>query len=184
MVRKTKKYNRIKSHLVLKTKKLTPREKRYCSCLMKVRSKKVRNPYGICTAAGYNKQGLVRDKQITCSKYYDLSRYPLRIHADTKVARVQIDFQQKDPEIRSLFFEQFKELKNIFHSTQNEEWNWEENYTSEFGIEWSRVYIELENVNIYNKENWQEIFEFFEGKLLKFDEFWNEFFELFKQLED
>ncbi len=108
----------------------------------------------------------------------------LRIHADTKVARVQIDFQQKDPEIRSLFFEQFKELKNIFHSTQNEEWNWEENYTSEIGIEWSRVYIELENVNIYNKENWQEIFEFFEGKLLKFDEFWNEFFELFKQLED
>ena len=79
MVGKTNKYNKIKSHLVLKTKKLTPREKRYCSCLMKVRSKKVRNPYGICTAAVYNKQGLVRDKQITCSKYYDLSRYPLRI---------------------------------------------------------------------------------------------------------
>tara|TARA_B100000676_G_scaffold150845_1_gene148920 strand:- start:672 stop:1010 length:339 start_codon:yes stop_codon:yes gene_type:complete len=80
MVRKTKKYNRIKSHLVLKTKKLTPREKRYCSCLMKVRSKeKTRNPYGICTAAVYNKQGLVRDRVIKCSKYYDLSRYPLRI---------------------------------------------------------------------------------------------------------
>ena len=80
MVRKTKKYNRLKSHLVLKTKKLNPREKRYCSCLMKVRVKeKTINPYGICTAAVYNKQGLTRDKVIKCSKHYDLSRYPLRI---------------------------------------------------------------------------------------------------------
>ena len=79
MVRKTKKYNRIKSNKVLRTKKLTPREKRYCSCLMKVRSKKVRNPYGICTSAVYNKQGLVRDKVVSCSKYYDLQKYPLRI---------------------------------------------------------------------------------------------------------
>jgi hypothetical protein len=79
MVRKTKKYNKIKSHLVLKTKKLTPREKRYCSCLMKVRGKDIGNPYGICTAAVYNKQGLVRDKVITCSKHYDLSKYPLKI---------------------------------------------------------------------------------------------------------
>ncbi len=108
----------------------------------------------------------------------------LRIHADTKIARVQIDFQQKDADIRSLFFEQFKELKKIFHSTQNEVWNWEENYISELGIEWSRVYIEIENVNIYDKNTWREIFEFFESKLLRFDDFWNEFRELFKQLED
>ncbi len=80
MVRKTKKYNRLKSHLVLKTKKLNPREKRYCSCLMKVRSKdKVGNPYAICTSAVYDKQGFTRDKVIKCSKHYDLSRYPLRI---------------------------------------------------------------------------------------------------------
>jgi len=77
--KKTKNFNRIKSNIVLKTKKLTPREKRYCSCLMKVRSKRVRNPYGICTSSVYNKQGVVRVKQIKCSKYYDLSKYPLRI---------------------------------------------------------------------------------------------------------
>ena len=75
----TKKYNKIKSHLVLKTKKLTSREKRYCSCLMKVRGKGINNPYGICTAAVYSKQGVARDTMVPCTKHYDLSRYPLRI---------------------------------------------------------------------------------------------------------
>ena len=80
MAKKTKKnYNRIKSNLVLKTKKLNPREKRYCSCLMKVRRQGIKNPYGICTSAVYTKQGEVRDKMIKCTVYYDFSKYPLNI---------------------------------------------------------------------------------------------------------
>ena len=77
--KQTKKYNRIKSHLVLRTKKLAPIEKRYCSCLMKVRGRGIKNPYGICTAAVYNKQGETRDEMIQCTIHYDLARYPLRI---------------------------------------------------------------------------------------------------------
>ena len=49
----TNKYN---SKKVLKTKNLNNREKRYCSCLMKVRDTKL-NPYGICTNSVYNLQG-------------------------------------------------------------------------------------------------------------------------------
>ena len=77
--KQTKKYNRIKSHLVLRTKKLAPIEKRYCSCLMKVRGRGIKNPYGICTAAVYTKQGETRDEMIQCTIHYDLARYPLRI---------------------------------------------------------------------------------------------------------
>ena len=79
MQKKNKKYNRIKSHRVLKTKKLTSREKRYCSCLMKVKGRGIRNPYPICTAAVYNKQGVKRDKVVPCTIHYDFSKYPLRI---------------------------------------------------------------------------------------------------------
>ena len=77
--KQTKKYNRNKSHLVLRTKKLAPIEKRYCSCLMKVRGRGIKNPYGICTAAVYNKQGETRDEMIQCTIHYDLARYPLSI---------------------------------------------------------------------------------------------------------
>ena len=79
-MKKTKKksYNRISSNKVLKTKKLSKKEKKYCSCLMKVRPK-INNPYGICTSAIYNKQGQKRNKSIKCSKYYDFSKYSLLI---------------------------------------------------------------------------------------------------------
>ena len=70
----TKKNNKISSNKVLQTNKLTDVEKRYCSCLMKVKKTKF-NPYAICTNSVYNKQGLRRDKIINCGKYYDFSKY-------------------------------------------------------------------------------------------------------------
>ena len=66
---KTKKYNKL-----FKTKKLSFVEKKYCSCLMKVRNTKF-NPYGICTNSVYNLQGLKRNKVVECGKYYDFSNY-------------------------------------------------------------------------------------------------------------
>ena len=67
----TNKYN---SKKIIKTKNLTKLEKRYCSCLMKVRDTKL-NPYGICTNSVYNLQGETRNKVVECSKYYDFSKY-------------------------------------------------------------------------------------------------------------
>ena len=54
-------------------------EKKYCSCLMKVRSKKNPNPYGICTDAVYGSRGLVRDKVVECSEEYNFSKYNLKM---------------------------------------------------------------------------------------------------------
>lgn len=76
---KRKKYDPIKSQLVLRTKKLNPREKRYCSCLMKVRGKGIDNPYGICTSAVFINQGFTKNKMIPCTIHYDLKKYPLKI---------------------------------------------------------------------------------------------------------
>tara|TARA_B110000261_G_C13057123_1_gene346628 strand:- start:60 stop:470 length:411 start_codon:yes stop_codon:yes gene_type:complete len=69
-----KKNNKISSNKVLLTNELSDVEKRYCSCLMKVRKTKF-NPYAICTDSVYNKQGLTRSKVINCGKYYDFSKY-------------------------------------------------------------------------------------------------------------
>ena len=71
----TNKYN---SKKVLKTKNLNKLEKRYCSCLMKVRETKL-NPYGICTNSVYNLQGKTRNKVVECSKYYDFSKYSVNM---------------------------------------------------------------------------------------------------------
>jgi hypothetical protein len=78
MKKSKKKYSfsLINSKETLKTKKLSNREKRYCSCLMKVRKPQF-NPYGICTDSVYNKQGYKRNKMIDCGKYYDFSKYTI-----------------------------------------------------------------------------------------------------------
>ena len=54
-------------------------DKKYCSCLMKVRSKKNPNPYGICTDAVYGSRGLVRDKVVECSEEYNFDKYNLKM---------------------------------------------------------------------------------------------------------
>ena len=42
---------------IKKKSKLKPVERRYCRCLVYVRSKKkIKSPYGICTSSVYNKQ--------------------------------------------------------------------------------------------------------------------------------
>ena len=69
-----KKNHKMNSKKVLRTNKLSNIEKKYCSCLMKVRDTQT-SPYGICTSSIYNKQGLKRNKMIKCGKYYDFSAY-------------------------------------------------------------------------------------------------------------
>ena len=54
--------------MIKKTKKLSKKERKYCSCIMKVRSRlknrNPRSPYAICTYSLYNRKNLKRTKRI------------------------------------------------------------------------------------------------------------------------
>ncbi len=51
--------------------KLSKVQRKYCSCLVKVRSKKIR-PYGICTTSVYGSRKIKRKGNVKCSKTYRL----------------------------------------------------------------------------------------------------------------
>ena len=55
-----------------KKSNLSTIQRKYCSCLVKVRSKKT-NPYGICTKSVYSSRKLKRNDNIKCSKTYKLT---------------------------------------------------------------------------------------------------------------
>lgn len=55
-----------------KNSKLNTIQRKYCSCLLKVRSKKT-NPYGICTSSVYGSRKIKRKGNIKCSKTYKLT---------------------------------------------------------------------------------------------------------------
>lgn len=63
---------------------------KYCSCLMKVRSKEIPNPYGICNSAVYKSKQVNRDRVIPCTENYNFSKYTLK----------QLRFYAKEKKIR------------------------------------------------------------------------------------
>lgn len=107
-----------------------------------------------------------------------------RLGIDKKKATFAFEIQHKDAGIRKLFYEQFTELKNLITESFELELYWEEETYNELGFEISRISCFIENVNIYNKDTWKDIFEFFEKNLISAHEFWLDFHEIFKQLED
>ena len=105
-----------------------------------------------------------------------------RMHTTPRVASIGIEITHKDEEIRTLFFEQFQALKTYLHSILGEEWNWDELYTNEFGVQSSRIYIELNGKNYFLKDDWSDLFNFFKTRLIKLDIFWCDANETFIEL--
>ncbi len=103
----------------------------------------------------------------------------LRLHCDNKKAVISFDIQHRDEGIRELFLEQFMELRGVFHSELGEEWDWDPEAYTETGQPIVRISKTRNGVNIFNKNDWKEIFEFFEPRLVAFDSFWTEFNEIF-----
>lgn len=108
----------------------------------------------------------------------------VRLDADNKGARFSIDFQQKDAEVRALFWEQLGELKNLLQSEFAGEIIWHESFFKEDGSQISRVEVRLEQGSLYDKSTWPEMLRFLKEALLSFDRFWTNCFDIFKALED
>jgi hypothetical protein len=97
-----------------------------------------------------------------------------KMEADKKTATISIELAHPDMGIRELFFEQFLEFKNILHITTGEEWLWEMYHTDENGKTTSRIYQQLNDVSIFNKNDWPALISFFKPRIIALDEFWND----------
>lgn len=92
---------------------------------------------------------------------------------DKEKAYIGIVLNQKDPDLRSLFYEQLLELKSVLHAQLEEEWIWEEVATNAQYQEISQVYTVLPEVNLFRQEDWPSIISFFKPRLIALDEFWS-----------
>ena len=82
-----------------------------------------------------------------------------------------------------MFFEQFLELKKVFTLNTTLNWVWEQHYINANGDEFSRIYTEIDHVNLFDKSTWKEAFNFYKKAMLDFDEFWVDYKDLFLQLQ-
>ena len=104
-----------------------------------------------------------------------------RILAQPKVT-LAIDLQFKDESIRELVYDQFCELRRLLASEWNEEPLYEKNTIYISGEPLSRISVSLDSVYFYNQEEWPEILEWLEHKLVGLDSFWDTTGDILKDL--
>jgi hypothetical protein len=96
-----------------------------------------------------------------------------RMQADNKKAFVAIELTHPDTEIQELYFEQFAQLKDMLHSSLDEEWDWVLHTRDEHGKTISRIYKETGPVSIFNQDDWPQLISFFKPRIIALDEFWS-----------
>lgn len=96
----------------------------------------------------------------------------IRTKVIDKRAEVAIEIAHPDPLIRQIYYEHFLKLKQIFEETVGEEWQWAL-HAEEEGRIVSKIFVYIEGVSIFRKEDWPALISFFKSKMIAVDEFWN-----------
>lgn len=102
----------------------------------------------------------------------------IRLEADSKGARLCLDIQHKDDEIRALIWEQMTELKMVLEDITSSSPIWKENFYSTNKQFISRIIWEDATLNFYIPEHKEMIYLFLKDKLIKFDLFYQEYKEI------
>jgi hypothetical protein len=91
------------SDIFKKRANLTKRERKYCSCLLKVRDKSPINPYAICTSSIYSQQGKYRNKTVNCDINYEYEKIPMsQLRSLAKERKVSIYNKNKNKNKKGL----------------------------------------------------------------------------------
>ncbi len=107
--------------------------------------------------------------------------FSFKFNADPKKAEVSLDIEMKDELFRNAYYEKIWSLENILREEIGD-FQKEEFYTLENGKIIARIWVTKENVSIYNKNTWQEIFEFFVEKMEIFERFFYEYEDYIKDV--
>jgi len=106
-----------------------------------------------------------------------------KMDADKKSAYIQIHISHPDIEIQQMMMEQFKAVKKLLQSHIQEKWKWKLHDTDAYGNIFSSIGITLQNVNVFNQNDWPKLIQFFKPRMIALDAFWSEAqygFEMFK----
>lgn len=96
-----------------------------------------------------------------------------RMDAENRSASISILINHPDTGIQELFYEQFVELKAVFNSYMEEEWIWAPLEYDRNGRISSRIYQEIKEASIFNRNDWPRLTSFFKPRIIALDEFWS-----------
>ncbi|MDR9458433.1 MAG: DUF4268 domain-containing protein [Salegentibacter sp.] len=99
----------------------------------------------------------------------------LKFTFNRKFAQVSLDVIDPDELFRAYYFEKLLSLKQILRNEYLPEAIFEEDYELPEGKTISRVYVQLDGVNIHNRQQWPEVMKFLNEHMLQLESFFEEY---------
>ena len=104
----------------------------------------------------------------------------LRFHVDREVAQVGIDLETRNMDKRIELYEKLESLKKLLEEAMESPMIWELEYIRENGKSVSRIYLQLEEVDIYNRDTWSRAHQFMYSNMMKLEAFFLEYIDYLK----
>ena len=135
----------------------------------------IKKEFWVAFAAVYPRKWLLYDTKIKDVAF--------KFFIDNQKAQVLLDIEPKDEEKRKIYFEKIESLKTILLEDYLPDAILERNFYLENGKVISRIWVEKLGVSLNNKNNWQQIFDFFNETMMPFENFFLEHEAYIKDLE-
>lgn len=135
-------------------------------------SKKIRQDFWTSFGKEYPQRWILYDTKIR--------EIQLKFTFNRKLAQVSLDVIDNDDLIRAYYFEKLESLQKILLSEYTPDAVYTLNYELPEGKTISRIYVQMDNVSIHNKNQWSEVKEFLAKNMFTLQEFFQDFREYLK----
>ncbi|MDR2009692.1 MAG: DUF4268 domain-containing protein [Bacteroidales bacterium] len=98
----------------------------------------------------------------------------LKFDVNRENAKVLLSVENRSEDKRFDIFVKLKEYELLYEDILGSGWIWDEQFILDNDKEVCAIYKQLDNVNIYRKETWTLIFDFFAVEMLKLEEMFEE----------
>ena len=140
----------------------------------KQENQQLKQEFWIAFAEKYPRKWLLYDTKI--------KDFSFKFYVDNKKAQVSIDIEPRNDEKRLAYFEKLESLKNILEIEFIKDLVYEKSYALENGKIISRIWIEKNQITVSNRNNWNEIYAFFNEKMNQFELFFADYDEVIKDI--
>ena len=106
--------------------------------------------------------------------------FSFKFYVDNKKAQVSIDIEHRNEEKRVAYFEKIEALKNILEEEFIPDLVYQKNFTLDNGKTISRIWVEKTGIAVSNRNDWDDVFYFFNEKMNAFELFYFEYDEFIK----
>ena len=140
----------------------------------KQENQQLKQEFWVLFANEYPRKWILYDTKIK-----DLS---FKFFVDNVKAQVIIDIEHRNDEKRIAYFEKFESFKTILNDDYIQNLVFNKSFTLESGKTISRIWVEINNLSVSKRGDWNAIFDFFYEKMNALEMFYLEYETIIKDI--